>query len=60
MKTVITRTTESTFTQVMTREDGKKLTRELDKKYSPTEYGNACFDFHRAGVAIEIGNSIEL
>jgi hypothetical protein len=60
MNTVITRSTESTFTQVMTREDGKKLTRVLDKKFTPTEYGNACFYFHRATVAIEIGNSIEL
>jgi hypothetical protein len=60
MKTVITRSTETTFTQVMTREDGKQLTRTFDKRFTPTEYSNACMDFHRKNVAIEIGNSIEI
>jgi len=57
MKTIITRNTNETFTQVQTREDGKTL--ELTFSKGSNGYKNTCMKFHSKDVEIKAGNFIE-
>ena len=54
--TTITRDTNYSFLETITKEDGTSFTRKLEK--GATEYSNAAMNFHMKGIALEIGNSL--
>lgn len=50
------RDTDSSFLEITKRDDGKEISRKLEK--GQTEYGNACRTFHMSDVPLVRHNAI--
>ena len=56
MKTTLTRNTNTSFIKTVTNSKGEEFSRVVEK--GNIDYSNACMQFHKYNVAIEIGNSV--
>ncbi len=56
MKTTITKDTNYSFIKTTTNNEGKEFSRKLEK--GSVGYSNACMQFHKRNVALEIGNKV--
>lgn len=56
MKTTITKDTNYSFIKTTTNNEGKDFSRKLEK--GSVDYSNACMQFHKYNVSLEIGNSV--
>lgn len=56
MKTTILKDTNYSFIKTTTNSEGKEFQRKLEK--GSVDYSNACLQFHKYNVSLEIGNSV--
>lgn len=56
MKTILTRNTNHSFIKTTINIKGEAFSRIIEK--GNVDYSNACMQFHKYNISLEIGNSV--